>query len=222
MIVLPVVMISLWKWGKKRGEIRHARSLDSPASAATTVAFIVFFFFFYQALLHMPPPIAHSCLHVCETHSVCTHTVTLSHLCNHNSVTKKSSEPPSLRNQQLWDNSVTNKVKGRTLWWLKLKRYFIFFIFLCVGFEMCDSMEWAGSPAARLRLEAGPPLANVMENRRNFMAVFSLSPLFSFVPLWRMTLDILFTYLTMDERNDGWGSKAPWVLWGILISKKNE
>lgn len=57
------------------------------------------------------------------------------------------------------------------------------FYFLCVGFEMCDSMERAGSPAARLWLEAGPPLANVMENRRNFMAVFSLSPLFSFVPL---------------------------------------
>lgn len=48
---------------------------------------------------------------------------------------------------------------------------------------MCDSMERACSPAARLWLEAGPPLANVMENRRNFMAVFSLSPLFSFVPL---------------------------------------
>lgn len=122
----------------------------------------------------------------------------------------------SLRNQQLWDNSVTNKVKGGALWWLKLKRYFIF---LCVGFAMCDSMERACSPAARLWLEAGPPLANVMEKRRNFMAVFSLSPLFSFVPLWRMTLDILFTYLTMDERNEGWGSKAPWVLKGILISK---
>lgn len=59
----------------------------------------------------------------------------------------------------------------------------IFYFFLCVGFEMCDSMERARSPAARLWLEAGPPLANVMENRRNFMAVFSLSPLFSFVPL---------------------------------------
>lgn len=84
---------------------------------------------------------------------------------------------------------------------------------------MCDSMELARSPAARLWLEAGPPLANVMENRRNFMAVFSLSPLFSFVPLWRMTLDILFTYLTMDERNEGWGSKTPLALKGILISK---
>lgn len=121
----------------------------------------------------------------------------------------------SLRNQQLWDNSVTNKVKGGALWWLKLKRYFIF---LCVGFAMCDSMERACSPAARLWLEAGPPLANVMEKRRNFMAVFSLSSFF-FCLLWRMTLDILFTYLTMDERNEGWGSKAPWVLKGILISK---
>lgn len=130
MIVLPVVMISLWKWGKKRRN--QTRSLDSLATAATTVAFIVFFLlFFYQALLHMPPPIAHSCLHMCETHTLYTHTGTLSHLCNHNSVTKKSSEPPSLRNQQLWDNSVTNKVKGRTLWWLKLKRYFIFLFFVC-------------------------------------------------------------------------------------------
>lgn len=34
-----------------------------------------------------------------------------------------------------------------------------------------------------------------------------------------MTLDILFTYLTMDERNEGRGSKAPRVLQGILISK---
>ena len=92
------------------------------------------------------------------------------------------------------------------------------FYFLCVGFEMCDSMELAGSPAARLWLEAGPPLANVMENRRNFMAVFSLSPLLSFVPLWRMTLDILFTYLTMDERKEGWKKKAPRALVGILIS----
>lgn len=40
-----------------------------------------------------------------------------------------------------------------------------------------------------------------------------------------MTLDILFTYLTVDERNGGWGGEAPRVLWGgggggILISKK--
>lgn len=34
-----------------------------------------------------------------------------------------------------------------------------------------------------------------------------------------MTLDILFTYLTMDERKEGWGSKALWALKGILISK---
>lgn len=58
-----------------------------------------------------------------------------------------------------------------------------FFFLLCVGFTMCDSAERAHSPAARLWLEAGPPPANVMENCRNFMAVFSLSPLFSFVPL---------------------------------------
>ena len=30
------------------------------------------------------------------------------------------------------------------------------FYFLCVGFEMCDSMERARSPAVRLWLEAGP------------------------------------------------------------------
>lgn len=35
-----------------------------------------------------------------------------------------------------------------------------------------------------------------------------------------MTLDILFTYLTMDERNEGRGSKAPLALLGILIRKK--
>lgn len=34
-----------------------------------------------------------------------------------------------------------------------------------------------------------------------------------------MTLDILFTYLTMDERNEGRGSKTPFALKGILISK---
>lgn len=98
---------------------------------------------------------------------------------------------PSLRNQQLWDNSVTNKVNGgggqeeeeERRGPLMAGAEKIFYFFLCVGFAMCDSMERAGSPAARLWLEAGPPLANVMENRRNFMAVFSLSPLFSFVPL---------------------------------------
>lgn len=65
----------------------------------------------------------------------------------------------------------------------KIFYYFFFPFFVCVGFAMCDSMEQARSPAARLWLEAGPPLANVMENRRNFMAVFSFSPLLSFVPL---------------------------------------
>lgn len=34
-----------------------------------------------------------------------------------------------------------------------------------------------------------------------------------------MTLDILFTYLTTDERNEGRGSKAPWALKRISISK---
>ena len=63
------------------------------------------------------------------------------------------------------------------------KIFHFIYIFLCVGFEMCDCMERARSPAARLWLEAGPPLANVMENWRNFMAVFSLSPFFSFVTL---------------------------------------
>lgn len=33
----------------------------------------------------------------------------------------------------------------------------IFYFFVCVGFEMCDSMGRAGSPAARLWLGAGPP-----------------------------------------------------------------
>lgn len=56
------------------------------------------------------------------------------------------------------------------------------FYFLCVGFAICDSMELARSPAAWLWLEAGPPLANVMENRRNFMAVFSLRPFFLLFP----------------------------------------
>lgn len=54
------------------------------------------------------------------------------------------------------------------------------FYFLCVGFEMCDSMELARSPAARLCLEVGPPLANVMENWRNVMAVFFPQPPFFF------------------------------------------
>lgn len=58
----------------------------------------------------------------------------------------------------------------------------IFYFFSCVGFVMCDSMAGRGLPAARLWLEAGPPPANVMENRRNFMAVFSLSPLFLLFP----------------------------------------
>jgi len=70
---------------------------------------------------------------------------------------------------------------------------------------MCDSMEPARSPAVPRCLEAGPPLANVMEKGRHFRAASPplLAPLFSFVPLWRMTLDILFTYLTMDERKEG-------------------
>lgn len=45
--------------------------------------------------------------------------------------------------------------------------YFIFFL-LCVGFEMCDSMEQPGTPAARPWLGVGPPLANVMENWEEF------------------------------------------------------
>lgn len=46
---------------------------------------------------------------------------------------------------------------------------------------MCDSMEPVRSPAVPLCLEAGPPLANVMEKGRHFRAASpSLSPPFFF------------------------------------------
>lgn len=49
---------------------------------------------------------------------------------------------------------------------------------------MCDSMEPVRSPAVPLCLEAGPPLANVMEKGRHFRAASPLSqpPLFLLFP----------------------------------------
>lgn len=76
-------------------------------------------------------------------------------------------------NQKVWDNSVTNKEKGGPLMAQTEK---IFHVFCVWGIgEMCDSMEPARSPAVPLCLEAGPPLANVMEKGRHFRATSPLS-----------------------------------------------
>lgn len=135
--------------GKKRR--KRKRNQACPASASSA-------FFFYDSPPHTlfsntfssltPPPIVYShFLHIwntrthTQTHIFSAHDATLSHLCKHNSAMKESSVAPSLRNQQLWDNSVTNKVKGRALWWLKLKRYFIIFC-VCVCVDACVYVCW--------------------------------------------------------------------------------
>lgn len=108
-------------------------------------------------------------------------------------------------NWKVWDNSVTNKEEGigGALWWIRLKRYFMFFV--------SDVCFYGGRahPCCSSRPADGPPLANVMEKGKHFIATSlslspSVRPLSSFVPLWRLTLDIVFTYLTMDERKEGW------------------
>lgn len=145
------------KTGRKREGIRPVQSLASVASVATTVSFMILPSLSIPPHLFLYTPsynwflLAQS-ISLSRTHTH-AHTATLSHLCNHNSATKKSGTAPSLRNQQLWDNSVTNKVKGRALWWLKLKRYFIFF---CVWDLRCVIL-W--SELAPLLLGSGWKLA---------------------------------------------------------------
>ncbi len=61
----------------------------------------------------------------------------------------------------------------------------IFHVFCVWGIgEMCDSMEPVRSPAVPLCLEAGPPLADVMEKGRHFRAASPLSqpPFFLLFP----------------------------------------
>lgn len=86
------------------------------------------------------------CLHThvqhARTHTqrhTLAHGETLSHLCN--CARKKSSTAPSLRNQQLWDNSVTNKVNGvggcSPLMAQAEKIFYYFFSLFCVC-GICD------------------------------------------------------------------------------------
>ena len=119
----------------------------------------------------------------------------------------------ALRNHQLQDNSVTNKWKGPfdgSSW----KDILFYFFFLCVGFEMCDSKERRGSLLLSSGWQLAPLWQMLWRLGRNFMAVSPLSSFF-FCLLWRMTLDILFTYLTMDERGKRKHLGLSWEWWYV-------